>query len=85
MGGVFLRIFIDVSDGKKVRIAESVVFESHSDSQVLDSQSLILFLNKLCEILVCRTYLSLMVVDDFAILSAHSFPSMFRWPVTHWR
>jgi hypothetical protein len=62
--GVFLRIFIDESNGKKVRTAESVVSDSHSDSQN-------------CEILLCQTQLSLMVIDDFVILSAHSFPSMF--------
>jgi len=36
-GGVSLRTFKDESDGKKIRIVELVVAESHSNSQILES------------------------------------------------
>jgi hypothetical protein len=84
-GGVSLRTFKDESDGKKLRIVELVVAESHSNSQILESHLSILLLKRLCDIFVCRTQLSLTVVDNLAIRSAHSFPSMFWCPGTHWR
>ena len=74
-----LRSFNDESDGKKIRIVELVVAESHSDSQILEIHSSILLLKRLCEIFVGRMQLSPTTVDLLSDPPIHSFDVSVSW------